>query len=408
VSEYIAEFLVDLLDLVSISTPLDRSATERVPAVVDVSPPPISQTTTAHLGPENPPTTAHLSPQDPPSPRPVITLPVLSVVSVGTADFIIQGYTGPVIALYPSRDGTRIFSASSDGMIHVLDALTGATVASHRVSIVGILTCASFSSDGRYMVCGHTEWTSQHPKSKNQIQLVDMTNWEVVASVSPAGILVHASFASSGEYIVTHAPGSMTIWHHPSLECRWQKDLGYVTEFALAPSSDGRKLAVSNGQKLRVYELRDRMLLSPFKLLGPAFRVDYSSTHGLSWSPDSWWLAVATSNHGVRIWNTHTLKEARSPIIYMPENSQRPQRQEPACALTFSPDSECIATAHTDSSIFLHHRTGQVAFGPLMGHRGRVRILAFSPDGKRLISASEDHTVRFWTLPSDLYNRRSQ
>src|SRR5205085_264822 len=39
-------------------------------------------------------------------------------------------------------------------------------------------------------------------------------------------------------------------------------------------------------------------------------------------------------------------------------------------------------------------------YNTLTGHKGHVRSVAFSPDGKMLASGSDDETIKLWELPS--------
>ena len=43
--------------------------------------------------------------------------------------------------------------------------------------------------------------------------------------------------------------------------------------------------------------------------------------------------------------------------------------------------------------------TGQPIGPPLMGHESAVWNVAFSPDGKRIVSSSKDTTLRLWPAP---------
>ena len=63
---------------------------------------------------------------------------------------------------------------------------------------------------------------------------------------------------------------------------------------------------------------------------------------------------------------------------------------------TFSPDGRRVVTASEDSTARLWDvETGKV-IAVLLGHEGSVQSAAFSPDGRRVVTASDDNTARLW------------
>jgi WD40 repeat protein len=68
----------------------------------------------------------------------------------------------------------------------------------------------------------------------------------------------------------------------------------------------------------------------------------------------------------------------------------------PVYSVAFSPDGRRLASASWDRTVKLWDtRTGQEVLS-LRGHPGPVSCVAFSPDGNRLASAGYDPTVKVW------------
>jgi WD40 repeat protein len=65
--------------------------------------------------------------------------------------------------------------------------------------------------------------------------------------------------------------------------------------------------------------------------------------------------------------------------------------------VAFSPDGKHIVSASDDHTICVwNSETGDMALGPMKGHTDEVYSAVFSPDGRHIVSASGDRTICIW------------
>jgi hypothetical protein len=71
---------------------------------------------------------------------------------------------------------------------------------------------------------------------------------------------------------------------------------------------------------------------------------------------------------------------------------------EPVRSAAFSPDGKRVVTASLDASARVWNAENGKPAAELKGHAGPVNSAAFSPDGKQVVTASGDGTARVWPL----------
>jgi WD40 repeat protein len=69
-------------------------------------------------------------------------------------------------------------------------------------------------------------------------------------------------------------------------------------------------------------------------------------------------------------------------------------------SITFSPDGKMIASASDDKTVKLWSVDGKEV-QTLTAHTDWIYSIAWSPDGKTIASASQDKTVKLWSMETD-------
>jgi WD40 repeat protein len=142
---------------------------------------------------------------------------------------------------------------------------------------------------------------------------------------------------------------------------------------------DNRRAIVRYGEfTFEVWDTAERRLLKQIRTDGVV--VSAAPSH------DGRWFATTYLGGELSVWDTDAWTERRLPRV-------GPR----AWNVAFSPDgSRLLATDSGSESIEVWDVKSGKLIGRLTGHSQTVNDAAYSPDGRRIVSASDDGTIRIW------------
>ncbi|MCA9069821.1 MAG: WD40 repeat domain-containing protein, partial [Planctomycetaceae bacterium] len=160
--------------------------------------------------------------------------------------------------------------------------------------------------------------------------------------------------------------------------------------YAVAISPDGQTLATgSYDQKILIWNLKTGTRVRELTgHNGPVF--------DLAFHPKGEILASASGDRTVKLWNVKT--GDRLETFTEPEKDQY--------TVAFRGDGKVLVAGGVDNRIRVWNisRTGKAGTNPLQytrfAHEAPILRLMFSPDNRRLISSSEDQTIKLWETKS--------
>lgn len=278
---------------------------------------------------------------------------------------------GAILALAISRQGKRIATTGTDGVLRVWDLPSG-----HLTLLRGQprpVSSVAFSADGNLVATGGHDST---------VRLWSLPTRQTRVLHGHSGRVSSVAFSPDGRFLLSAGQDQVVRLWDVSSGNRVFSFRGHQTEIErVAFSPDGKMFAS------QAFENHVRVWKTPTRLS----RTLHGSTDGifdLSLSPDGTRLATAGRSDSVRIWQTETGEslalKGTDPFVYR---------------VQFSPDAKFLASAGFDTDLRLWElSTGKTR--TLRGHKSGIWDLAFSFKSDRLASAGRDGVIRVANLTS--------
>jgi WD40 repeat protein len=300
-------------------------------------------------------------------------------VREGTLIAELSGHTNSITGCVFSPDGSRLATSSRDQSILLWESATGQLVR-EILGHTGWVNSVAFSPDGRRLVSASSDKT---------VRLWDgKTGKSFTVLHGHTDEVLKADFSADGNTIISCSRDrTVRLW-----DARRSEDdntlkghRSFVYGVAFHP--DGNRVASTSWDgTVRIWDANTGRPLSVFKY------EQETIVTCVAFHPDGQILASVGRDNAVRLWDLSTGREIQHWAL--PTNHWHDTR------LAFSPQGDLLACGSKDGGVRLWNMKDRSEVAVLRGHRGAVRDVAFSPDGRWLVSAAEPPYPADPTVPS--------
>lgn len=342
---------------------------------------------------------------------------VFRVRPVSRCTASMPGHTEAVLAVQFSPDGRQLASGSGDTTLRLWDLGTQTplrTCKGHRSWVL----CVSWSPDAQMIVTGGMDgalWLWD-PKTGNPIGCCKgHTKWITAVAWEPAHMALPCRRFVSGSKDTT-----IKVWDAQTRRCLMSMSSHTLAVTSMRWGGDGHIYSSSRDCSVNVWDAQEGRLVRSLKGHG-----HWVNTLALSAE-----YALRTGAYDHTASAPSDLKEAQSKAVqrYEAARGGRPERlasgsddftmflwepstsSKPIARMTghlqlinqvqFSPDGRWLVSASFDKSIKLWDGVKGTFAATFRGHVGPVYQIAWSSDSRMFVSGSKDSTLKVWEVAS--------
>jgi WD40 repeat protein/serine/threonine protein kinase len=306
-------------------------------------------------------------------------------------------HTAPVWDVVFSPNGQRLVTTSAEGIAIVWDTSSGQelfTLIGHAPGRPGLtrngITGVDFNADGKLLATASDDGTAKIWDATTGRELLTLRGHAVAAGGLPYNGVVDVAFSplDNGKYLATSgADGTAKIWDISAVPVLSEAE-GLDTGISAAPvrsEAEGLDSDATTDQALLTLSGHRNIVID------------------VAFSPDGSRLITAGSDGVAKVWDISTALRAASPGDDTGVTTDQALltlagHTGDVAAVAFSPDGSRLGTSSEDGTAKVWDATTGEELLTLSGH-GRILDLAFSPDGTRLATAGTDGMVRLYVLP---------